>query len=279
MEHVNEYKGEEKMIRQRLATLILGGLVCMTGCEEESNCYRPDYSPPAVPRGVTSVTGDREVYLFWYPNAEYDLAGYNVYVGDEPDGYYMLVGSTPSANFVDHDVINGRTYYYAVSAYDEDGNESELSYDMVFDTPRPEGWGAKLWNLHTFPNDAGYDFAAHRVVPYSDMQSDIWLEFDDGIPFIWRANRATDIQDYGYMSSIDEINYAPESGWIQMDWLELVSGHGYIVWTDDNHFAKFHVTYVGENSITFDWAYQVDPGNPELKLIMKRSQDPTVHSE
>jgi hypothetical protein len=251
--------------------LLIGLVLLVLGCEEERCCLRPDYTPPAIPRGVTSVTGDWEVYLYWYPNNEPDLAGYNVYVGSSAEGYYTLIASTPSANFVDREVTNGRTYFYAVSAYDYDGNESELSTDLVFDTPRPEGWGARLWDFHTFPQDAGYNFATQLILPYTDGRADIYFEVDRGLPFIWRGNVHTDIQDFGYTYSLDDIDYAPEFGWIQMDWLELVEGHSYIVWTDDNHFAKFRVTGIGSDYITFDWAYQVDPGNPELKYVRKRN--------
>ncbi len=36
-------------------------------------------------------------------------------------------------------MTNGQTRFLAVSAIDRAGNESALSYDTVFDTPRPEG--------------------------------------------------------------------------------------------------------------------------------------------
>ena len=47
--------------------------------------------------------------------------------------------STDASRYVDDDVRNGSTYFYAVSAYDYDGNESELSPEQVYDTPRPSG--------------------------------------------------------------------------------------------------------------------------------------------
>ena len=259
-------------------SLIAVLLFILGGCEEERCCLRPDYAPPAVPRGVTSVTGDGEVYLYWYPNTEHDLAGYNIYFGYEAEGYYILVASTGSANYIDRDVANGETYFYAVSAYDYDGNESELSLDLVFDTPRPEGWGARLWDFRTFPNDAGYNFADQYVLPYTDSRADIFFEMDGGIPFMWRGGINTDIQDFGYTTSIDDVDYAPVDGWIQMDWLELVSGHTYIVWTDNNHFAKFRIINIGNDYITFDWAYQIDPGNPELKLIREKSHRPKLEN-
>jgi hypothetical protein len=44
----------------------------------------------------------------------------------------------------------------------------------------------------------------------------------------------------------------------------LIPGHCYLVWTRDNHYAKFRVTGLSPTVVSFDWAYQTDPGNPEL---------------
>jgi hypothetical protein len=48
-------------------------------------------------------------------------------------------------------------------------------------------------------------------------------------------------------------------------------GHCYVVWTRDDHYAKFRVTDIQPaaggvpDRVVFDWAYQVDPGNRELR--------------
>jgi len=36
------------------------------------------------------------------------------------------------------------------------------------------------------------------------------------------------------------------------------------VLTRDNHYAKFEVQARSSASMLFDWAYQIDPNNPEL---------------
>ncbi|HMB69817.1 MAG TPA: hypothetical protein VKU85_10915, partial [bacterium] len=51
--------------------------------------------------------------------------------------------------------------------------------------------------------------------------------------------------------------------------VELIPGHTYVVWTHDSYFAKLRVVAIVEkagipSAILFDWAYQVDQGNPEL---------------
>lgn len=54
------------------------------------------------------------------------LAGYRVYVGTAPGEYQGIdVGNTTSYRF--HDLIPGTTYYFAVTAVDAGGNESDFS--------------------------------------------------------------------------------------------------------------------------------------------------------
>ena len=82
---------------------------------------------------------------------------------------------------------------------------------------------------------------------------------------IFVPDYSTDIQDAGYVSSLDAVDFAPESGWSPSGTVEAVAGHAYVVWTRDNHYAKFRVTAVGPTQVMLDWAYQIDPGNRELK--------------
>jgi hypothetical protein len=247
----------------RLSIPILLSACLLAGC---CDVCEPDHTPPAVPIGVHSVTGDVEVRLYWYPNRERDFSGYNVYSSYHPQGPYYVIGSTRSAYYIDRDVVNGETYYYAISAYDVHGNESELSYEIVFDTPRPEGFNVVLWDYHPFPLDAGFNFSEEMVQPYDLNSTDIYFEIYpiSLAPYINIGNVDTDIQDFGYIDHLDEIDYAPENGWSSLGYVEAIEGHGYIVWTWDNHFAKFRIEEIAADYMRMDWAYQVDPGNPEL---------------
>jgi hypothetical protein len=240
------------------------GLSLLTGCVEQP--LENDNTPPAVPRGVASATGDRQVVVSWYPNAERDLSGYQVYRGNAERGDYFLIGTTRSTTFVDRDVANGRTYYYAVAASDYDGNESELSYDLVFDTPRPAGYGIRLFDFQAIPQSSGYSFGSYRVQDYRASTSDIFFEYhaQSGGMFINVANTDTDIQDFGYTDSLDDLDYAPDKGWSPLGYVECIVGHSYVIWTADNHFAKIRLTAVNSSFVEFDWAYQIAEGNPEL---------------
>ena len=63
-----------------LFVMLLGNI---GGCYVDTS--DTDDEPPAAPRGVRTITGDEQVVIEWYPNGEYDLAGYTVWRGR--DGY------------------------------------------------------------------------------------------------------------------------------------------------------------------------------------------------
>lgn len=238
-------------------------LAAAPGCHEE-DIYGVDRMPPAVPQGVVSVTGDEEVTLYWYDVRDHDLAGYRVYWSDAPEGPYELLAATGDTWFVDRGLRNGFTYFYGVTAYDRNGNESELSEEIVYDTPRPEGYGLVLRNASgPRAGTSGYDFSAHQVVPWDSPRADIFFAIERGVPRMIAGLPGVDIQDAGYTSMI-EVNWAPASGWSQTGRVDLAVGHSYVVWTADDHYAKFEVRSLEPDAVVIDWAYQVDRGNPEL---------------
>ena len=270
-----------------LITVLFAALGAI-GCEDKADyvvveeiVVDEDVAPP-VPQGVYSITRDEEVLLYWLPvdDVNNDLATYIVYRSNHPDTGYLEIGRTAGEYFVDHGVINGYTYYFAVSSVDVDGNLSDLSYETVFDTPRPQGANRTLFDLNVMPAYSGWDLSAEVPVDYRDVGfCDFFLEYydGDGVFYFNVGNSQTDIQDMGYTETLDDIGYAPESGWSLNGWCEVILGHTYVIWTDDNHFAKVRVTAINSENILFDWAYQVAGGNPELKPLIKRAPDYLRH--
>jgi hypothetical protein len=240
----------------------------LVGCSEEKTIVQPaeDYQPPATPRGVTSITGDECVEILWYESDESDLAGYRVYRSLTLTGVYDLQATVQTGYYLDDRVSNGTTYYYAVASFDYDGNESDLSPENVFDTPRPAGTDLVLYDPEYRSDLAGYDFSEYRRVSYDSPSADITVDFDDELNVFFAdvGNVDTDIQDFGYTESLDDVDWAPEDGWSGVGWAELIEGHSYIIWTADNRFAKFRVVDINGNSVLLDWAYQPQIGNPEL---------------
>ncbi|HPP55658.1 MAG TPA: PA14 domain-containing protein [Anaerohalosphaeraceae bacterium] len=92
----------------------------------------PDTQAPDAPAGLWARIENDAVLLDWLDNTEADLAAYNVYRAVGPTGDYILLtnsGITESA-FLDTDVSAGLTYYYAVTAKDIYGNESDTLYEV-----------------------------------------------------------------------------------------------------------------------------------------------------
>lgn len=258
--------------RAVLALILVAGLG-FAGCDDDDDLGPVDREPPAAPRGFTSITGDEEVVLVWYPNAEWDLDGYAVYRNNEATGNYRRIAyvGRDRTEYVDRDVTNGQTYYYAVSAYDTEGNESDLSPELVFDTPRPQGYGVRMTSYARNRDRCAYDFSDYLVTDYDDPEADVAYTWDAETG-AWMlglnvpgGDIYTAIQDAGLTESLSEITWAPADGWSPRAMSELIEGHTYIVWTRDDHYAKFRVVRLTPDEVTIDWAYQIDRGNQELR--------------
>ncbi|HET9328812.1 MAG TPA: fibronectin type III domain-containing protein [Candidatus Eisenbacteria bacterium] len=251
--------------------LLIATLLLAAGCNDGGTVG--DHSPPAAPRGVYTVTGDGEVFVHWLANTEGDVAGYRIYEAPCDAGGscpYDRVGATSGTSFTVTGLTNGVTRYYAVAAFDHAGNESELSVEVLFDTPRPEGVGRVLTNYLADTLNAGYDFSAFAVRSVNHPLTDMFFGFNGGIYQMFVPDLNTDIQDAGYRTTLDAVDYAPTTGWSPSGSVELIIGHCYIVWTRDDNYAKFRVTDIRPASgsaaeVVFDWAYQEDPGNRELR--------------
>ncbi len=248
-------------------------LPLVAGCDDEDPVVVD--APPFPPDGVFSVTGDGVVSIFWNPNEEPDLAGYEVWRGNEaPEGpYFHLATVSPSTTaYDDTDVVNGEFWFYAVLAFDGAGNESELSRDTVFDTPRPEGINLVLVELGQDPLHAGYDFStlSSQSQAASSSTTDIYYESAGGVNYVVAADPLVDIQDYGVIPLVG-VDWAPETGWAPSKRAEAIVGHSYIVRiTDDQgdfNMAKFEVTEATSLNSRMNWAYQEVPNELELSRI------------
>lgn len=244
-----------------LAYCIAFTSLLVIGCESS---LPPENNPPAPPTGLSTSTGDNFIELFWIKSPEHDVAGYNVFVSSSYDGRYDLIGSTRVPHFVDRGAVNGNVYYYAVTAFDEDGNESPLSKDLAYDIPRPEGYGVSLADVHRIPAGSGYDFSRSAVVSYDDEYADMYFEYYQDTLFM-NVRTDTDIQDMGPTESVLQIATAPSGGWSETHDVVLKEGHTYVVWTWDDHFAKFRVSSLSPAKVVFDWVYQVRSSTPLLK--------------
>jgi len=242
-------------------------LLGITSCEKQNMNDYYDNVPPNAPTGVQVLNGDNRVDLSWNDNRERDLAGYNVYYSTSFDGKYKLIGSTQNNFYIDDQATNGILNYYAVTAYDYNNNESELSADVAYATPRPEGFNQSIFDYNQFPNNSGYSFTTYSPVAFDDTDyTDFYFDVYNGTAYLDVYND-TDIKDMGLTTDIYDVAFAPESGWSSTKDAVAIPGHTYVIWTWDNHFAKIRVKTVTRDRIVFDWAFQLVKGNPQLKVV------------
>ena len=251
------------MIRFWGFALAFVGALAVSGCDDDDNNLVVPDAPPFVVEGVRSITGDGQVTITWRLNQETDIDHYKIYSNDEPTGTFTLIGTSTDNEFVDEDVVNGETYFYAVSAVDNAGQESpELSFENAFDTPRPEGFDVTLNDANTADATSGWDFSAETRRLSGDPATDVYYAFQDGHYLIF-VPTDTRIQDAGYVPLVD-VDYGPPAGWSDDGVVEAIPGHSYILLTRDNHYAKFEVNSRSATGMLMDWAYQIDQDNPEL---------------
>jgi hypothetical protein len=82
----------------------------------------------AAANGASSVT------LAWNANSEPDLAGYRLYVGRASHAYHQFVESSSTTATVSN-LIEGTTYFFAVTAYNTAGAESGFSAEVSYAVP------------------------------------------------------------------------------------------------------------------------------------------------
>ena len=262
-------RGLAPMALIALAVVFVSGAT--TGCGEDDPMIVD--TPPSAPDGVFSITGDRQVEICWNPNPEPDIAGYDIYWNTEAFGAFTYIASVgPNTTcFIDAPLTNGNTRFYAVAAFDQAGQESPLSIEDVFDTPRPEGTNLVLFDyLGQNSSLSGYDFSAlsGAAQAWNAVGTDVYFGAPNGVPTVFANQSAgVDVQDYGYIDLVN-VDWAPTAGWSGRGQEELIQGHSYIVRIvnqgGDFNMAKFYVVSVSPSSVTLDWAYQIDPDNLEL---------------
>ena len=281
----------------KLMTLILMILALgLFGCDNEDTIIVDtiivnDDPAPATPQGVFSVTGDGAVYVFFNGIYERDVDHYVIYRSLSPITNYTARGEVEAVanpdldlliyEYADFGVVNGNTYYYAVTAVDHASQESDLSAEDVFDTPRPDGQSTLVPN-DVAPGLAGFNLATATELDWTSPAADIWIDRTIDVigtdttsfSYINVGNELTDIQDLGYTEDFDEISYAPLDGWSRLGFVEVVDGHTYVVWTSDDHYAKIRINSVtASGAFTFTWGYQTSVGNLELAPPLRPERD------
>jgi len=123
-------------LRRKLAEKILGTL---------------DEQPPAVPQGLKGERDIDKATLSWSSSAK-GASEYRVYAATELPNFFLATSTQKSSATVRGFGLQfDRPFWFAVSAVDEDGNESDLSEPLRLDYPseggeeEPEDEGESDW--------------------------------------------------------------------------------------------------------------------------------------
>lgn len=301
-----------RIFRVRGALLALSLILVLgfiSGCASEDCVNCVEIPPPVVPTGVHSISGDDLVIIQWYDlsyhpyDGQYNpnVTAYYVYSryyqpGDEdnPNREFYYIGEVawdenfdPVSGlhyFYDDEAVNGEEYEYAVTAVNEAGRESALSYEFVTDAPLPMGLSPiALFDLNVDATRSGFDFSAlenGRTDPTAPgTGADIQVVFQGGVPYVQAVRPAVHLQDFGVFLDFEGylifegVSWAPLDGYSSTGTSELIVGHIYVVEIYDpiegTHYAKFGVTAITPESVGFIWAYQTIPELQELSVPEK----------
>lgn len=244
----------------------------------------PVMTPPPVPGEMAVIALDNANYLIWGAGAraDDDFGFYRVYF-EEPQGSYLL-GETDSEGFLDLLVANGSTYRYSVSAVDQWGHESAAS-SPAEGTPRPDYRGEVIYDYFAVPELAGFAFQeddmSNPVVDGASSARHLRLETDAegwwlvpgaGVTIHPSGFETTDLR-CGPAADADcvALDVAPASGYQAAD-VGLLPQTTYalrIPVQGGHRVAALRVELLGFDQddnplMIFDWAYQLQVGNPNL---------------
>ncbi len=152
-----------------------------------------------------------EVALAWDPNREEDLAGYRVYWGTASRVYPFSADVGDQTSYTVPNLTEGRIYFFSVTAYDVNQQESDYSVELAFSVPVSDADQDGITDndevLHygTDPNNAdtdgdsmndGWEIAAGLDPLADDAGGDIdgdgMTNLDEYIAWLQSGNQAPD---------------------------------------------------------------------------------------
>lgn len=245
-----------------------------------------------APATLLSVSLDGAIALSWADNAHdaspTRFAAYRIYSAgydldaDLCDTAWYLEGTTVAPEFVAGALPNGQPRCFAVSAQSTEGYESLWS-PIRADTPRPDARNIVLYAREVNLAQSGFrfwkDLNADQVVQSGELglvgsgtapDVDFVVERNGTGGLQFRPVRpGTGVEPYGTgpVGDLTDIDWAPDQAYSALP-IDAQVGWGY-VWemSAGDPFARYgalRVTHVGQDFLIVDWAYQTDPGNPEL---------------
>jgi hypothetical protein len=264
-------------------------LVLLAACNDDGG-NGPGVPPEAV-TSLSSTTLDGGIALVWSDNpfrADPDIFGnYRVYstsydIDADPaqcGSDWLVEGTTVAPEFLVGALANGVPRCFSVTAVSVDGFESDRS-PLRGDTPRPDSRNVALSAAPTTPNGSGFRFWDAQTGELGLVRSanapdiDFFVDRIDGDLYLTPVRAGTGVEYYNEndpvqdLTSIDFAEDRSQEGGYRTTAIKALPGFGYVFETDGGdgfvRYGAVRVLHVGTTFLIMDWAFQTDPGNPEL---------------
>lgn len=270
---------------------MLGALAAVAACS--SHDQTGPGVPPDVPASLSSASLDGAIALNWadnsYVSAPANFQNYRVYSTsydldqNQCGSTWQLEGTTVAPEFVVGALANGVPHCYTVTAVSIDGFESDRS-PVRSDTPRPDsrntilyafefqdaGSGFRFWD--DLNGDGGVQGAELGLIRAGSAASIDFFVDRDGIGdlYLTPVRAGTGVEYYDENNPVEDltsIDFAADRTY-RTSGILAIPGYGYVFEMNGGdgfkRYGAVRVSHVGRDFLILDWAYQTDPGNPEL---------------
>ncbi len=263
----------------------------VTGLETDSDLTVrvsvPFFTPPPVPAGLEVVALDATNYIRWSddPRSDSEFSAYRIYLISDGGATETLLGESDSPGFLDALAENGVTSVYEVSSVDIFGHESATSASGQ-GTPRPDFTGELVYSFMDVPGLSGFRFSeSDQLDPVVSGESDTRdFRLETDLSGWWLVpGPSAEVDPQGVFTTVlkcgvaadpqcQDWTTAPTSGYSSLDILiEPELTYMWRVVGDDGlaHYGAIRVTLLGADQagdelMIFDWAYQLQAGNPQV---------------
>jgi hypothetical protein len=270
---------------------MLGALAVMAACS--SNDRTAPGVPPDVPASLSSTSLDGAIALTWtdnsYTSDPSSFQSYRIYstsynLDQNLCGTsWQLEGTTVAPEFIAGALTNGVPRCFSVTAISIDGFESDRS-PLRADTPRPDSRNVILYASPFQAAGSGFRFwddlngdgsvqANELGLVRSSAAPDIDFFVDrDGVGdlYLTPVRAGTGVEYYDDNNPVEDltsIDFAADRTY-HTSGILAIPGYGYVFEMDGGdgfkRYGAVRLSHVGHDFLIMDWAYQTDPGNPEL---------------
>ncbi len=266
-------------------------LVLFAACSDDSGTGPGE--APDVPASLSSTSLDGAIALVWSDNAYQsdpsNFQNYRIYSTTYDldqnlcGSSWTLEGTTVAPEFLAGALTNGIPRCFEVTAVSVDGFESAPS-PVRADTPRPDARNVVLFAVQAQTEGSGFrfwdDLNDDGLVQDSELglvrdgtsnSIDFLVDRDvSGDLSLTPVRVGTGVEYYDATDPVEDltsIDFAEDRTY-RTSGILAIPGFGYVFEMDgDDGFLRYgalRVTHVGQTFLIMDWAFQTDPGNPEL---------------